>query len=182
MRALAVAGVLALLGSVLSAAPAAAYTVEGGDMLLRPVAGASVNVLRYPAATRATPSGGMLLGLDFDYSIDGALNVTAAFRPVLSPSYVDANLGVGVKYRVVQLGAPFIPYGTAMLTGALGGPLGAGALHTNAGLRLAGGVDYFVMRDLAVGVELGAEGSALFLPTLHPEASTELLIGVTFRL
>ena len=56
---------LALIVLVLGVATAAsAYTVEAGDMLLRPVAGASVNVLRFPAATRATPNGGMLLGLD----------------------------------------------------------------------------------------------------------------------
>lgn len=173
---------VAFAASCVLALPAAAYSVGPGDLLLRPVAGASVNVLRFPAATRATPSGGMLLGVDFDYSIDGALNITAALRPVVSPNYVDANLGVGVKYRVVQLGAPFIPYGSAMLTGALGGPLGAGAVHANAGLRLAGGVDYFVMRDLAVGLEIGAEGSGLFVPVLFPEASTEFLLGVTFRL
>ncbi len=165
-----------------AASHANAYTVKGGDMLIRPVAGASVNVLRYPAATRATPYGGLLLGADFDYSLDGPINITAALRPVFSPNYIDVNLGVGAKYRIVQLEAPFIPYGSAMLTGAVGGPLGAGAVHLNLGARLAAGVDYFVMRNLAVGVEMAAEGGALLVPTVTPEVSTELLFGVSFRL
>lgn len=173
---------VALLLAVLVAHPAEAYTVRPGDLLLRPVAGASVNVVRFPAATRATPQGGMLLGVDLDWSFDGALAFTGALRPVLSPGYVDVNLGLGAKYRLVQLGAPFIPYGSAMLTSALGGPIGHGDLHWNEGLRVAGGVDYFVMRDLAVGVEMAAEGSGLLTPALTPEVSAELLLGVSFRL
>lgn len=172
----------ALSALVLPAAPASAYSVKAGDLLVRPVAGASVNVVRFPAATRATPQGGMLLGVDLDWSFDGALAFTGALRPVLSPGYVDMNLGLGAKYRLVQLGAPFIPYGSAMLTSALGGPVGHGDLHWNEGLRLAGGVDYFVMRDLAVGLEMAAEGSLLFVPVVTPEVSTELLAAVTFRL
>ena len=161
---------------------AAAYTVEPGDVLVRPVVGASVNVMRLPAATRATPQGGMVLGIDVDWSWDGALSLTGAFRPVLSPNYLDGNLGVGAKYRLVQLNAPFLPYGSLMATTALGGPLGAGDIHVNAGLRLAGGVDYFVMRNLAVGLEMAAELSQLFTPIGRPEASTEILAGVTWRL
>lgn len=160
----------------------AAYTVSPGDLLVRPVVGASVNVVRLKAATRDTPQGGMLLGVDLDWSFDGAWALTAAFRPVLSSDYVDANLGVGAKYRVIQLNAPFIPYASLMATTAVGGPVGFGDLHVNAGLRLAGGVDYWVMRDLAVGLEMAAETSALFVPITQPEVSTEILAGVTWRL
>ena len=171
----------ALVALLLCATPASAYTVSAGDFLVKPVAGAAVNVLRFSAATRATPQGGMVLGVDVDYSFDGPINFTAAFRPVLSPSYVDGDVGVGVKYRVVQLGAPFIPYGSAMLTSDLGGPLGPGDLHFNVGARLAGGVDYFVMRTFAVGLEMSAEVNALFSPVVQPEATTEILAGVSWR-
>lgn len=173
---------LAIAAGLFVATPADAYTVKPGDLLLRPVAGASVNVVRFAAATRATPQGGMLLGVDLDWSFDGALAFTGALRPVMSPGYLDVNLGLGAKYRLVQLGAPFLPYGSAMLTSALGGPMGHGDLHWNEGLRLAGGVDYFVMRDLAVGLEMAAEASHMFSPSAGPEVSTELLAGVTFRL
>ena len=160
----------------------AAYTVEPGDILVRPVVGASVNVMRQSAATRATPQGGMVLGVDVDWSFDGALSLAGAFRPVLSPNYLDGNLGIGAKYRVVQLNAPFLPYGSLMATTALGGPLGAGDVHFNLGARLAGGIDYFVMKNLAVGLEMAAELSQLFGAVARPEASTEILAGVTWRL
>ncbi len=163
------------------AAPASAYTVAAGDLLVKPVAGAAVNVVRFPAATRATPQGGMVLGVDVDYSFDGPLNFTAAFRPVISPNYVSGDLGAGVKYRVVQLGAPFIPYASLLVTTALGGPLGAGDVHYNLGGRLAGGVDYFVMRNFAVGLEMNASVTALFVPVVQPEATTEILAGVSWR-
>lgn len=177
---LAVAAGVAL--STLGAAPARAYSVAPGDILVRPVVGASVNVLRFSAATRATPQGGMVLGVDVDYVFDGPLAFVGAFRPTLSPSFLDANLGLGAKYRVVQLGAPFIPYASAMATTALGGPLGHGDVHFNVGLRGAGGIDYFVMRNLAVGLEMSAEVSHLFNPGPALEASTEILAGVTWRL
>lgn len=180
MSRFAAALILPLLATF-GAASARAYTVQPGDVLVRPVVGASVNVLRFPAATRATPQGGMVVGVDVDYVFDGPFALTAALRPALSPNYVDGNLGVGVKYRVVQLNAPFLPYGSFMATTALGGPLGAGALHLNLGGRLAGGVDYFVMRNLAVGVEIAAEATGLLTPVLQPEASTEVLAGVTWR-
>ncbi|MBI1947012.1 MAG: hypothetical protein HYS27_15050 [Deltaproteobacteria bacterium] len=181
-RLLAPLAALAVVAALASATPAGAYTVKPGDLLLRPVAGASVNAMRFSAATRATPQGGMLLGVDFDWSFDGALAFTAALRPVVSPGYLDVNLGLGAKYRLVQLGAPFIPYGSAMLTSAVGGPFGHGDVHWNEGIKLAGGVDYFVVRNLAVGLEVAVEGSTLLNPVFTPEVSTELLAGVTFRL
>lgn len=174
--------IVGIAAGLLSSAPAAAYTVRPGDLLVRPVAGASVNVVRFAGATRATPQGGMLLGVDVDWSFDGALAFTGALRPVVSPGFLDMNLGLGAKYRLVQLGAPFLPYASAMLTSAVGGPFGYGDLHWNEGLRLAGGVDYFVMRDLAVGLEMGVEGTYMLSPMPGPEVSTELLAGVTFRL
>jgi len=169
------------VGFGLFASSASAYTVEAGNMLVRPVVGASINPLRLDVVTRATPPGGMLLGLDFDYSFDGAWNLTTALRPVASPGFLDVQAGAGVKYRVVQLEAPFIPYASAMLTGAVGGPFRIGAPHLNLGARLAMGIDYFVMRNLAIGIEAGVEGSALVMPLLAVEASTEALLGVSWR-
>ena len=100
---------------------------------------------------------------------------------MFSPGFVDVGVGIGAKYRVLQLEAPFIPFATAQVTSALGGPLGYGDTHFNVGLRLAGGVDYFVMRDLAVGVEIGTEASALLAPLPAAEWTTEALVGVTWR-
>jgi hypothetical protein len=172
---------LLVLVVLAAASPAAAYTVKGGDLLLRPVVGASVNVLRLEAATRATPAGGMLLGVDLDYAITGEWSVTGSLRPVLSPAFVDNQVGVGAKYRLLATEAPLIPYESAMLTAALGVPLKHGDAHVNAGARIAVGADYFVLRDLAVGAEIGAEGALLAAPLLALEASAEALVGLTWR-
>jgi len=172
---------LALAATFLVPEVAHAYTIKAGDMTLRPVVGASVNVLRLEVATRETSPGGLVMGFDFDYSFDGPWNVTATFRPSLWPGYVDGQAGAGVKYRVVQLEAPFIPYASALVMGAVGGPLRYGAPHVNLGVRTAAGVDYFVMRNLAVGLEAAVEGSGLFWPLIWPEASAEVVAGVSWR-
>lgn len=173
---------VAALSVGLFAAPASAYSVQGGDVLVRPVVGASVNVLRLDVATRETPPFGMLLGVDVDYSFTGDWNVTAGLRPVLAPGFLDTGLLLGAKYRWVQLQAPFIPYASAALSTALGFPLGYGDVHVNAGGRVAVGVDYFVLRDLAVGLEVGAEASGLFTPIGALEVTTDALIGLTWRI
>lgn len=161
---------------------ASAYTVKPGDLLIRGVTGAGVNVARLNVATKATPPAGMVMGIDLDWSFDGDWSLATSLRPTLAPGFIDANVGVGAKYRVLSLDAPFIPFATAQLTTALGGPLGYGDVHWNVGGRLAGGVDYFVMRDLAVGLEIGSEVSALAVPLLAAEWTTEVLVGVTWRL
>jgi hypothetical protein len=166
----------------LGATSASAYTVRPGDFLIRGVTGAGVNVARLNVATKATPPAGMIMGVDLDWSFDGEWSLATSLRPTLAPGFVDTNVGVGAKYRVLALDAPFIPFVMGQLTTALGGPLGYGDVHWNVGARLGGGVDYFVMRDLAGGVEIGSEGSLLAVPLLAPEWTTEVLLGVTWRL
>lgn len=173
------AAVLAL--SCLAPSAAAAYTVAGGDFLLRPVLGASVNVLRLDVATRETPAGGLLLGLDADYAITGEWNVAATLRPVLAPGFIDTQLGVGAKYRLLATEAPLIPYASLLGTFALGAPLKYGDAHLNVGARLALGADYFVLRDLAVGIEAAVESSFLAVPISALEVTAEALIGLTYR-
>lgn len=158
-----------------------AYSVRSGDLLIRPVVGPSVNFLRLSVATKKTPPAGLLFGVDLDYHVLREVAVTGSLRPTFSPGFFDGNLSLGAKYRLVQLEAPFIPYASAALAFAFGFPLGYGDAHGNLGLRLAGGVDYFVMRDLAIGVEVGIEPSYLFAPLPFPEISVDALFGVTFR-
>jgi hypothetical protein len=176
--ALAAVVVVAALGAV----DAAAYTVKPGDLLIKGVSGASVNVARLNVATKATPPAGMVVGADLDWSFDGNWALMTSLRPVLSPGFIDGNVGVGARYRALQLDAPLIPWASAQLTAAVGGPLGYGDVHVNVGARVGGGVDYFVTRDLAVGVEVATDVSGLFVPLPALEASTEMLLGVTFRL
>lgn len=176
------AALCALVALVLaSAGEARAYTVQGGDLLIRPVVGASVNVLRLDVATRATPPAGLLVGIDADYAITGEWNVAATLRPVLAPGFVDTQLGVGAKYRLLATEAPLIPYASLLGTFALGAPLKYGDAHLNVGARLALGADYFVMRDLAVGAEVSFEPSFLAVPLAALEVTAEALVGLTYR-
>ncbi|MBM4282856.1 MAG: hypothetical protein FJ137_19590 [Deltaproteobacteria bacterium] len=168
--------------TVAGATPAAAYTVKGGDVLVKGVGGASVNVARLDVATKGTPPAGLALGCDIDWSVDGSWSVATSIRPVLSPGFVDGSVGVGARYRLLQLDAPFIPFAVAQVTTAVGGPLGFGDVHINVGARIGGGVDYWVMRDLAVGVEISTEGSGLIVPLPTVEWSTDALLGLTWRL
>ncbi len=174
---------LLLFGLLLGAAPAAhAYSVDGGNVIVRPVLGVSINALRLEAATRKSAPGGLLTGLDLDFSINGPLNLSAFVRPVVFVGFVDVQVGLGGKYRVTGLGTPFVPYASAMVTAA-----GATQLrwvtmpHANVGARAALGVDYFVMKDLAVGAEAATEASALLYPMLYPEVTVEALVGVSYR-
>lgn len=176
-----VAGVVLLLSAALSSS-ASAYTVKPGDLLIKGVAGASVNVARLNVATKATPPAGMVLGADLDWSFDGNWSLMTSLRPALSPGFVDVNGAVGARYRLLQLDAPLIPWASAQVVTAVGGPLGYGDVHVNVGARVGGGVDYFVTRDLAVGLEVNTEGTVLVAPLLAGEASTDVLLGVTFRL
>lgn len=172
---------LAVALGVAAAGEARAYTVKGGDFLIRPVVGASVNVLRLDVATRATPPAGLLVGVDADYAITGEWNVTGTLRPVLAPGFIDTQIGVGAKYRLLATEAPLIPYASLLGTFALGAPLKYGDAHLNLGARLALGADYFVMRDLAVGAEVSLEPSFLAVPLAALEVSAEALVGLTYR-
>lgn len=173
---------LLFISLVLGAAPAAnAYTIVGGDLLIRPVVGASVNVLRLDVATRETPPAGLLVGVDLDYAFTPEWGITAGLRPVLSPGFIDTQLGVGAKYRLVATEAPLIPFASLMGTVALGTPLKYGDAHFNLGTRLALGTDYFVTRDLAISAEIGAEASWLVTPIGALEVTSEALLGITYR-
>lgn len=162
-------------------ADAGAYTVAAGDFSLRPVSGASLNFLRLDVATRETPPLGLMVGLDLDYAILPELAVAATFRPVFGDAFVDAQAGFGAKYRLVQTEAPLIPYASLLAVAALGAPLRYGEAHWNVGGRVALGADYFIVRDVTLGIELGTEASWLVRPIGALELTAELLLGVGWR-
>lgn len=164
-----------------AAPPVSAYRVDAGDWVLRPVAGASVNVLRLNVATRETPVAGMITGLDIDYGLQGPWGLSAGLRPVLAPDFIDMGAHLGAKYRWLQLDAPLLPYLGAGLALAAGVPLGYGDVHFNTGLRLAAGADYYVTRHFAVGFEVGTEISWLWTPLAAFELSQEALLGLSWR-
>lgn len=170
-----------MLSVSLFASESSAYTFNGGDFSLKANAGAGVNLLRSDVATKRTPEAGMLFTLDADYALTGEFHLVGSLRPQASSNFLDSGIGLGVAYRAVRLNAPFVPYVSAMMTSALGLPFSHGDVHFNLGTRFAAGVDYFIMRQFYVGIEIAGEGSLMAFPLLMPEMTTEMLLGVGWR-
>lgn len=162
---------------------ALAYEFEPGDWFLRPIVGARINVIRFDTATRETPGAGMVIGAQGDYMVDISWGVSGELRSVFSPGFVSLGLSGGIKYRFLQTEAPFIPYVATYLTTGFLFPTQTGSFHFNLGLRPCGGLDYFIMRDLAVGLEVGFEPSVMFMSSETKfELGIDTLLGVTWRL
>ena len=166
---------------LLLALPAGAYTLKTGDQMLRAFMGGSTNFMRYEVVTKDTPSGAFLTGLNYEYALDGPLNVVGSFAPGFADGFIDARVGGGGKYRFTELEMPLVPYGEAQVIMALGIPTRYQQEHINLGLRTALGVDYFVMRQLAVGLELGWEVTGLLTPELAAEMSAEGLFFLGWK-
>ena len=173
-----VAGILVM---ALMSVGAQAYTVKTGDQMLRPFMGLSTNFLRYEVVTKDTPPSAFLAGLNYEYAVDGPWNAVGSFAPGFADGFMDFRLGGGAKYRLNQLEMPLVPYAEAQLITAVGVPLRYQQAHMNLGLRTALGLDYFVMRQLAVGFEFGWEVSGLFAPELAAEMSAEGLFFLGWK-
>ena len=161
-----------------------AYEINAGNWLLKGVVGPSINLIHEDTTTRETPGAGAILGLELDYMLDNSWSVGGAIRPMLTPGFIDLGFGIGAKYRWTQLEMPLIPFVSVSITPAILIPVnGPGTAHINLGLRPTVGCDYFVMRDLSVGVELALEPSILFGSSYHRriELTVEALAGATWR-
>jgi hypothetical protein len=169
--------VVALAG----AGPTAAYTIQTGDQMLKTSLGVSNNFMRYEVVTKDTPANLFVTGINYEYALDGPWNAVGHFMPGFADGFIDFRLGAGAKYRLIQLDMPLIPYAEAQLTSALGVPTRYQEQHFNLGMRTALGVDYFVMRQFAVGIELGWELSGLFSPEIAPEMSAEGLFCLGWK-
>lgn len=170
------------LGLFLAAPRARAYEVRGGDVLLRPVVGSSAHILHLDVATRATPAAGMVIGLDAEFPADASFSMVGGIRPFLGPRFVDVATWLGGRVRYTELRAPLLPWLSGGAVVSLGGPLGHGEPHGQIGARAAMGVDYFVIRDVAFGLEVGTELAWLWSPLPTLEWSTDVLVGMSWRL
>ncbi len=166
---------------LIPATNADAYTLKTGDQMLRAFMGGSTNFMRYEVVTKDTPPSAFLTGLNYEYALDGPWNVVGSFAPGFADGFIDARIGGGGKYRFNELEMPLVPYGEAQLVMALGIPTRYQQEHINLGLRTAVGVDYFVMRQLAVGLELGWEASGLLTPEIAAEMSAEGLLFLGWK-
>lgn len=128
------------------------YDFRPGDFFLRPSVGTKINSVR---GSSSTPGAGLLLGMGADYIIDFNWGVSGDIRLNFSPDFFEPSLMPGIKYWLSQVPVPFIPFCGIYLPIAILVPTKNNSLQTNIGLRPVIGVEYFVMRNFAVGLESG---------------------------
>lgn len=168
-----------LIGLCLSCA-ASAYEYHAQDVLLRFVTGPNVNFVREEATT---PGTGFLIGIEGEYMLDSTWGAFGAFKPVFYPDYMELSLDVGVHYRFVDAQTPFaFNMGVSLVPSVLFSSV-TGVTHWNLGLRPELGFDYYVMRELAIGFEVGLTPSLLLNSDVRRfEAAVDVLLGVLWRI
>jgi hypothetical protein len=164
----------------LLALPVSAYEYKPGEWLLRGVLGKAV----YFAQDLMTNVGdNILTGVEFEYMLSPKFSITGAARPLFAVGSVSLGFGAGAKYRFVNKEVPLIPFVSLALTPSVYIPTNSGRPHFNCGFRPTAGFEYFVARDLSLGIEaalnpnfvMGGGASGM-------EASFEVLAGATWRL
>jgi len=161
-----------------------AYELNPEDWLLHIGVGPSVNLVREEATSKKSPGAGLLFSADLEYMLDDSWSALAGVRPMLTPGFVDMGFSVGAKYRWTKEVLPFIPFASVSVTPAILLPLSSpGTTHFNVGLRPTVGCDYFVMRNLAVGVELALEPSLILISGADSwfEFTVDFLFGATWK-
>ncbi|MES2503522.1 MAG: hypothetical protein V4534_01460 [Myxococcota bacterium] len=170
--------ILGLLATQLSA-----YEYQPGEWLMRGVLGNSI----YFIQDSSTGIGdNIVAGIEVETMLDRNWSVGGAFKPTFANNRLALGLGASAKYRFVNKDNPLIPFVSLGLAPSLMIPtIGDGArVHFNLGIRPTAGFEYFVTRDLALGLETAMTPSFLFGKgtTNVMEASIEVLVGATWRL
>ena len=175
---------LIVIFCLLGASSVGAYDFTAGDFLLRGFGGGSINVIHEDGKSERTPGAGGIFSLDLEYMLTEAWSVSGSIRPMFAPLFVDLGFAAGVKYRFTNNSVPFIPYIGAALNPAALIPINVGRGHFNLGLRALGGCDYFLMRDLAFGIELALEPSYVISGAKYRkfELTVDVLVGLTWRI
>ena len=175
---------LAILACLLASTSALSYEFSTGKVFLRVVVGPVVNVFRYDdLSSEASPSAGLMLGLEAEYVVTRPWSLIAGFRPTFSSGSIDLKFGAGAKYRWDNLGMPIILYTALELTPALLVPTTNASTHFNLGIRPSFGADYFVMRDLVLGAQLALDPSMLVTERFRSfEASIEFLLSIMVKI
>ncbi len=165
--------------------PSFAYQLQATEWLVKPTMGGRINVVTAERNTpQASPGGGFLIGADLEYMVDKSTSAILEFHPFFASGFIEVGFGVGAKYRFDGNDIPLIPYGAATVTFGWLLPTMAGpSTHFNMGLRPAIGLDYFVTRDMAIGLEFGCQPTLVLISgTASFDLSLDVLLGMTWRL
>lgn len=174
------------LGLVLAlfSLPLWSYEFQARDWQLKAVVGADVRSIKYEQITKETPGAGAVLGLDLDYMFEKSLSALGTVHSVFLPGAFDLQFGGGAKYRLPVQTSPFIPYVSGQLYfGFLIPSMPGRSMHFNVGPKVSGGFDYFVLRNLAVGLDVSLFPS--FMKTSGAksfEMAFDIVLGVSWRI
>ncbi|MEI6805213.1 MAG: hypothetical protein WCK49_01735 [Myxococcaceae bacterium] len=159
----------------LLALPLSAYEYKSGEWLLRAVLGKAVYFVQ---ADKTVIGDNILTGVELEYMLDPKFSLTGAVRPLFAVGSVNLGFGAGAKYRFVNKEVPLIPFVSLALTPSVYIPtVGEGSSYFNLGIRPTAGFEYFVARDLSLGIEV-----ALNPNFIKRDTSFEVLAGATWRL
>ncbi len=161
---------------------ASAYEYKAGQWLLKGLMGKSVYFAQDPMTN---VSDAILTGFEFDYVLRPQWSVGAGIRPLFGTNVVVLGFTAHGKYRFVNKDMPLVPYLSFAIAPSFMIPTRSNFnSHFNLGFRPAVGFEYFVARDLALGLEAGMTPSFLFGKGTSNtmEATFEVLAGVTWRL
>ena len=148
--------VAAALAAAIAVAPSArAQQTELGTYVEVPAEGSSTFTATVGSAIgiAAIPDS-YRLGLDYEFGLNGPLLLDVGGAVGLAGNALDIHLAPGAKYLLPMEGLAWVPYGKATLAIDL---MGGDAAERNIGLgiKLAGGLSYWFLREAAVGAELG---------------------------
>lgn len=168
----------------LLALPGFAYEYKANEWLIRGVLGGAVYFVQ-DNSTRLG-AGSILTGVEAEYLLSPRFSVTGAFRPLFATNSMSLGFGAGVKYRFADKDVPIVPFVSVALTPSVFIPTSTSGpkSHFNLGLRPTAGFEYFVARDLALGIEAALNPSFVMGSgtSRTMEASFEVLAGATWRL
>lgn len=161
-----------------------AYDFLPGDWFVLPQVRATINGVRYTEESNGkTPAAGFMFGADLDYMFDENIAIYGSFLPYVATDTIDFGFGAGVRYRNIEWLNPVIFYATGGLMFSLMVPFDDGKLHTNFGLRMGAGLEYFVLRNLALDFSIDFVPSVLLVGgRTHFELAINPGIGVLIRI
>jgi hypothetical protein len=159
------------------------YEIHEKNMFLRPELGANINVLRITDNNYYTPQALMVIGLQYEYVLIPQISIITGIKTDFVADFVGLEFIGGAKFRPFIFDFPLMPYVSIALTPAFLFPINGSDIHFNLGLRPSIGVDYFFIRDLALGLEVMFNPSVAFVANkTYAEVSTGVLLGFMCRI
>lgn len=159
-----------------------AYKFDSGQYFLSGGVGAHVNVIRMTGA-EASPKAYMPWSLTLDYKLDQALGIFAALAPQFGGSALSVLWQAGVKYHINLANAPYVPYLALAISPSFMLAQADHKNHFNLGLSPIFGLNYFVMANFLIGLDLGLHPSLAWANNeRQAELAVSSLLNLSFKI